>query len=355
MKTLSLLITLVFSITVQAKNLPLPDLPEPVSNNAVASVTTEDGQYIVSFMGLGAGKTHEDTHNKVWMLKLGENQWQPMPPVPSSLPLEGRLASVAVGVKNFAYVFGGYTVAQDHTEVSSPDNFRFNPQTQEYSQIAPMPVATDDAVALSYQDKYIYLISGWHNDGNVNLVQIYDIEANTWRQASPFLGQPVFGHAGGMVDNKMLICDGVIVKAQAQKRRSFAAEPACYMGIVDKQQPTKIDWRIIPHPTGVARYRMAASGYDAQNSVIFVGGSDNPYNYNGMGYDGNPSEPSNKIWQYRFDKRSWSFTKAESATMDHRGLLILQKHRTALTLGGMHKGQTVTSSVHKLGLTLLSE
>ena len=37
-----------------------------------------------------------------------------------------------------------------------------------------MPVPVDDSVALSYKERYIYLISGWHNDGNVNLVQVYD-------------------------------------------------------------------------------------------------------------------------------------------------------------------------------------
>ncbi len=350
MKFKLLLLTLLFTLNSLAGNLTLPDLPEPVSNNAVALVSTEAGQHIVSFMGLGVGKTYKDVHDKVWMLTLGDTQWQQMPAVPSSLSLKGRLASVAIGVKGYAYVFGGYTVAEDHTEISSPDNFRFDPKTQSFTKIAPMPVPTDDAVALSYQDKYIYLISGWHNDGNVNLVQIYDIDANTWQQASPFLGQPVFGHAGGIVDNKILLCDGVIVKAQAQKRRTFLPEPACYTGTINSEQPSKIDWRAIPHPTGVARYRMAARGYKPKNSVIFVGGSDNPYNYDGIGYDTKPSEPSNKIWLYNLEEQTWSFKTAERASMDHRGLLILPEKEIALTLGGMAENQTVTDTVNTVKL-----
>jgi N-acetylneuraminic acid mutarotase len=350
MKTLRLFIALIFATTIQAKSLHLPNLPEPVSNNAVAKVTTDTGQYLISFMGLGAGKTYKDVHDKVWMLTLGENHWKAMPAVPSSLPLKGRLASVAIGVKGYAYVFGGYTVAEDHTEVSSPDNFRFDPDDQSYTKIAPMPVATDDAVALSYQDKYIYLISGWHNDGNVNLVQIYDIKANTWQQASPFLGKPVFGHAGGIVDNRMLICDGVIVKAQAQNRRTFLAEPACYTGTINQENPTKIDWRVIPHPTGVARYRMAANGDKASNTVLFLGGSDNPYNYDGIGYNGEPSKPSDTIWRYNFDSKSWSFEVTKNASMDHRRLLILPKQKTALTIGGMTDNQTVINAVNTISL-----
>jgi N-acetylneuraminic acid mutarotase len=354
MRIISFFITLLLAVSytkvTQANTFKLPDLPEPVSNNAVAKVTSEKATYIVSFMGLGSGKTHKDVHDKVWMLKLGEDHWEPMPPVPSSLSLKGRLASIAIGIKDSAYIFGGYTVAEDHTEVSSPDNFRFDPKTKSYTQIAPMPVATDDAVALSYQDKYIYLISGWHNDGNVNLVQIYDIDNDTWQQASPFLGKPVFGHAGGIVDNKILVCDGVIVKAQAQKRRTFLPEPACYLGIIDQKQPTKIDWRVIPHPTGVARYRMAASGDKASNSVFFLGGSDNPYNYDGIGYDGKPSKPSKKIWIYNFVSESWSFKATKSASMDHRGLLILPEQNIVLTIGGMTENQTVVSAVNTISL-----
>ena len=328
----------------------LPNLPEPVSNNAIAEVNAAEGKYLISFMGLGAGKTYADVHNKAWMLKVGDKHWQEAPEVPSSLPLKGRLASIAIGVKEYAYVFGGYTVAQDHTEISSPDNFRFDPINQKYTRIAPMPVPTDDAVALSYQDRYIYIISGWHNDGNVNLVQIYDIESDSWTQGSPFLGKPVFGHAGGIVDNKMVVCDGVIVAAQAQKRRTFKAEPSCYLGMINPQQHEKIDWRTIPHPTGVARYRMAAAGDESQKRIVFMGGSDNPYNYDGIGYDGKPSGPSNKLWLYDLEKEAWSFATAAQASMDHRGLILLPEQQKALTIGGMKENQTVISTVQDIAL-----
>ncbi len=41
----------------------LPALPEAVANNAVAAVDTASGRYLVSFLGLGAGKTHKDIVN----------------------------------------------------------------------------------------------------------------------------------------------------------------------------------------------------------------------------------------------------------------------------------------------------
>lgn len=42
----------------------LPDLPEPVTNNAVAVLPVDDGQALFSFMGLGSGKTYADVHSK---------------------------------------------------------------------------------------------------------------------------------------------------------------------------------------------------------------------------------------------------------------------------------------------------
>lgn len=205
----------------------IPSLPEPVANNAVAKVTTKSGDYLISFMGLGSKKDHLAVHNKVWALKVGDKQWRAKSPVPSSLPLQGRLASIAVGIGENAYVFGGYTVAEDHSEISSPDNFNYQVETDQYTRIAKMPVPVDDAVALVYQQRFIYVISGWHNDGNVNLVQIYDTKTDSWLQGSPLPDHAVFGHAGGIVGGFMVICDGVKVKPLKDKRRTFAPETAC--------------------------------------------------------------------------------------------------------------------------------
>ena len=329
----------------------LPSLPEAVSNNAVAKVSTESGDYLLSFMGLGAGKTYHDVHNKAWALSLNtaqaESSWLQKSSVPSSLPLKGRLASIAVGVKDKAYLFGGYTVSEDHSEVSSPDNFMYHVGTDHYTKIANMPVPVDDAVALVYQQRFIYLISGWHNDGNVNLVQVYDVQQDTWSQASPYLGVPVFGHAGGIVGNKMVVCDGVKVQAREGKRRTFVSEPACYLGIIEPTNPLKIDWRALAHPTSVARYRMASAGIVSTSKMVFFGGSDNPYNYNGIGYNGEPSEPSKHVWVYDLVSQKWSVSSAMLASMDHRGAVRVNTNGKAqlLTIGGMGAKQNSISAL----------
>ncbi|MDM7861610.1 kelch repeat-containing protein [Alteromonas sp. ASW11-36] len=333
---------LIVGLAVQADN-RWPVLPEPVSNNAVALVRIKDNPVLLSFMGLAQDKDWRAVHNRVFSYQLGQNAWQPRQPVPSSLPLTGRLAAIAVGIGEDAYLFGGYTVAEDHEEISSPDNYRYSLLTNTYDVLAPSPVPVDDAVALVYQERFIYLISGWHNDGNVNLVQIYDIENNAWQQASPFPGKAVFGHAGGIVGNVMLICDGVSVRYHPEKRRDFTMESACFRGEIDSKNQSRINWTTVPHPTATGRYRMAASGLDDRGVIAFVGGATNPYNFNGIGYNGAPAEPSADVWLYQIESGKWQVVTSGHASMDHRGLLVVEDE--LLRVGGMQAKQSVSDKI----------
>jgi N-acetylneuraminic acid mutarotase len=328
-----------------------PLMPEKVTNNAVTKVVINNEHYFLSFSGLGSIKTYQDVHNKSFSYDTKQQLWQKISPVPlsssdlkSTNNLQGRLASVATSINDTAYIFGGYTVAEDHSEVSISDVYSYNLLTDKYTLLTPMPVPVDDSVALPFQQKHIYLVSGWHNSGNVNLVQLYNTQTNQWQQATPFPGKAVFGHAGGIVDNKMLICDGVAIKVHEKTRRTYQDEAACYLGIIDAKQPNKIDWQIIKHPTGNARYRMAAKGIPLEQKVVFVGGSDNPYNYNGIGYDGNPSQPSDEIWFFDLNSRQWQIQKSKTTTMDHRGLVLFKKE--LLTIGGMTANQQVLNSIN---------
>jgi len=325
-------------------------LPEPVANNAVTHLIIKNKQYLLSFSGLGKNKTYQDVHNKAFIYDVNMNKWKPIAPVPIEKPvkgLTGRLASVATSIKNKAYIFGGYTVAKDHSEVSVPDVYSYDVTNAKYKKLTSMPVPVDDSVALPYNNRYIYLVSGWHNDGNVNLVQLYDIKTDTWQQASPFPGKPVFGQAGGIVGNTLVICDGVRVDVHINKSRSYAAEANCYLGKIDLQKPSKITWQLLAHPTGKSRYRMAATGVDKYQKIVFIGGSNTPYNYNGMGYNGHASSPDNGVWIYDINKQTWQVKTTPKATMDHRGLILLNDH--LLTIGGMGKYQQVLQTINQHG------
>ncbi len=319
---------------------PAP-LPKPVTNNAVASVKAGRRQYLVSFNGLGEGKTHADTLASTWIYDSRARQWSEADPVPGEA---GRLASVAAAAGRLVYVFGGYTVAGDGTEISTPWTHAFDPRKRRFEERAPMPVPVDDAVAVTFDDRYVYLVSGWHDLGNVNLVQRYDTREDTWVQATPIPGPAVFGHAGGIVGDTIVYCDGVAVAVHGDRPRDFAAVPDCYMGIIDNEDGRRIDWRAVDYHPGLPRYRMAAAGVPAANGVLFVGGSENPYNYNGIGYNGQPSEPAGDGLLFDIDTQRWRVLGFEGeATMDHRGLVPFAGQW--LTVGGMVSGQRVTDRV----------
>ena len=311
-------------------------LPEPVANNAVAYY---DGE-IYSFAGLSAGKTWTEVHAKAFKCAPSKSTCEILPPLPDG---KGRLAATAQTVGDIIYIMGGYTVAEDHTEVSTPEVFAFDPKTNTYTRRTDIPVPVDDSVSYVYQDRYIYLISGWHKDTNVADVQIYDTANDSWQRATDWPGAPVFGHAGGGVGNVMVICDGVEIMPPKDKdsRRTFETISACWRGDINAANITDITWTRLPQLPGKGLYRMAATGVADRNLVLFAGGTDNAYNYNGIGYNKIPSVPSAHVWGYDISANDYVvFDDKPKATMDHRGLINLGEGRFA-TLGGMGDGQVV--------------
>jgi len=318
----------------------LAPLPEPVSNNAVVSVAVGGEQYLISFAGLGAGKGHADTLATTWIYSSASASWSKADDLPGGV---GRLASTAAAAAGRAWVFGGYTVEEDGNEVSTPWVHAFDPVSGEFEERAPMPVPVDDAVAVTYQNRYIYLVSGWHDSGNVNLVQRYDTVDNSWVQATPTPGPGVFGHAGGIVGNTIVYCDGVAIEPHPDRRRDFTASDKCFIGTIDTDDPRRIDWRTLNAHPGVPRYRMAAAGSEGLGAVIFAGGSDNPYNYSGIGYNGTPSEPAPGILLFNLESGEWEVIEASVGTMDHRALVEFRGE--FVTAGGMLANQQTTDRV----------
>ena len=323
--------------------MPALQLPEPLSNNAVAYHA--ETQTVYSFAGLGAGKTWQDVTASAYACDLAQKSCETIAKLPDGV---GRLASTAQIVGDTIYVFGGYTVAEDGSEISMPEVWAYDVKAQTYSRAADMPVPVDDSVSLVYQDRYIYLISGWHKDDNVVNVQIYDTQTDTWQPVTDWPGAPVFGHAGGIVEGVMVVCDGVqiVPPKSSDARRTFEDINACWRGDIDRADPKTIAWRKLPQLPGRGNYRMAATGWANANMVIFAGGSDNPYNYNGIGYDTVPSSPSAHVWGYDIPADKYVvFADKPVATMDHRALVHLGASRF-MTVGGMVQNQTVTGQAH---------
>lgn len=314
---------------------------EPITNNAVAGIEREGRTYFYTFNGLGAGKTGRDTSAVAWQLDPATGTAKRLADVPGGI---GRLASTAVTVGARVYIFGGYSIAPDGSEKSTPEVFAFDPATGQYEARAAMPTPVDDAVAVLYRGRYIYLVSGWHDTGNVALVQVLDTRENRWFEATAYPGTPVFGHAGGIVGETLVIADGVKGVRLDDGRPAFVISGEAYAGEIDASDPSVISWRALPPHPGKPLYRMAATGVAERGLILFAGGGENPYNYNGIGYDGVPSRPSDAVFGFDVGADGWrQMASKPRATMDHRGLLRFG--RQFCTLGGMAGDQRVIADI----------
>lgn len=312
-------------------------LPTPITNNAVAAVRTPTGAAIFSLLGIDSTKAWDGRPPIALRWDVGSDEWRAVREVPG----EGRLAATAEAIRGKIYLLGGYIVAEDGSERSLPNVDIYDPETDRWSSGASIPLPVDDAVSGVWRDSLIYLVSGWHDRDNVADVQLYDPAADRWMAATPIPGPPVFGHAGGIAGNAIVYIDGTRTDPEGQPR--FRIEGSAWAGEIDPEHPERIRWRRLPPHPGPPLYRAAAAGI-SDRWVLFAGGTDNPYNYDGLGYDGVASEPRTGAfaWDTRYGRWS-SLPDLSIPTMDHRGIAIAGAD--LFVVGGMESGQRVTRRV----------
>jgi N-acetylneuraminic acid mutarotase len=349
-RSLPVLFCLLLAATLHAAQEPkLSPLPSPVSNNAVAISHGTKNLQIFSFMGIGPKKTWDAITNSAYRLDLSTGKWTELRPVPG---VAGRLAASAAAFHEQVFIVGGYVVDGQGGETTVSDVNVYVPAENRYYRGADIPTPVRDSVIGVYRDRYIYLISGWSGPkaDAVRNVQVYDTEKDRWMEATPIPGTPVFGHAGAIVGNTIVYLDGAY-KNPSGASPKYVASSECWMGKITKHDPTKIEWSKLPAHPGSAHYRIAVGASEKEGRIYFSGGSDNPYNYNGTGYNGQPSEPSPVTFAFNVRSGKWQTVSENTPdpTMDHRGLLIT--HRGLILVGGMEKGQQVSAQVRvvKLG------
>ena len=319
----------------------LPPLPIPVTNAAVANGTIEGVQWIVSLLGVDSTKRWSGITQRAHAWTSETRQWRRLPDVPGP---HGRLASSAQIIRDRVFLLGGYTVDSAGKERSVANVDIYDPREREWRRGADIPVAIDDAVIGVYRDSLLYVISGWHDTNSVQTVQLYDVVRDAWYATTPIPGPGVFGHSGGLSGNTIVFVDGAVRQAGPVKYRLISQ---VWIGTIDKKQPTIISWRVGPAHPGPPVYRAAVGVCGAQ--IVFAGGTANPYNYNGIGYDGRPSEPV--ALEFGFDTKRGTWEQGPpltSPSMDHRGMAVVGD--TAWILGGMRAKQAVSASLDRISL-----
>jgi len=308
MKKTALFLPVLFAIFLRAADQPkIRPMPIAVTNNAVAAL--RGGLDVYSLMGIGTKKTWDDITNKVYVFHIVGAKWAEERPVPG---VAGRLGASAIGAHGQIFLFGGYVVDGRGTEITVPDVNSYVPNDRRWYRGADMPVPVDNAVIGVNQNRYIYLVGGRSKDGPVNNVQVYDDEKNTWSQATPFPGTPVFGSAGGLTDDAIVFVDGA--KKNPENGAPYVTSDDCWIGKIDKKDPTKIAWSKLPPHPGTARFGIVA-GVE-KNRVIFSGGSASYHNFKGMDPDGKPVELSTLTFDFDAHGNRWE--TIEENTFDPR-------------------------------------
>jgi hypothetical protein len=315
-------------------------LPEPVSNNAVAIAKNGKHEGIYSFMGIGAKKTWDAITNAAYVMDTRTGKWSELHPVPGPA---GRIGASAIGARGQVLLLGGYTVDGQGGEITVSDFSVYEPAGHRWFRGTDLPVAIHDAVVGMYRDRYLYVISGGSKKDAVSNVQVYDSEKNKWQQATPIPGTPVFGHAGGLVDDTIVYVDGAHKNAAGTP--SYVTSDECWMGKIDHKDITKVQWTQLPEHPGTAHYRIAAGTSEKEHKIYFSGGSEAPYDYNGIGSDGHPAEPSPVTFAFDAHSGKWETVNEDTPdpTMDLRGLIVAQGR--LVLVGGMEKGQRVSADV----------
>jgi N-acetylneuraminic acid mutarotase len=336
-------LAVLFCITFFALALPAAEhkwdpLPLAVANNAVAMAKVDKRLYLFSFMGIGEKKTWKDVTNRAFMLNTEDGRWTEIRPVPGPA---GRLAASAIAVKDVVYLLGGYTLDSRGVITSGRTMEVLLPSRGIWYRGADMPTPLDDTVVGVYRDRYIYTVSGWSQTETVASVQIYDTEKDKWHQATPIPGNPVFGHAGALVGDTIVYVDGAYKNPSANPQ--YIASEECWMGKIDRHDPTKIQWTKLPSHPGKARFRIAAGGSERDQKIYFSGGSEDLHNYAGIGYDGHPSDPVAMTFAWNLRTSKWEVVSENTPnpTMDNRGLLVTPE--SIVRIGGMEKDQKIST------------
>ena len=152
-------------------------------------------------------------------------------------------------------------------------------------------------------------------------------------------GTPVFGHAGAIVGDTIVYVDGAYEIASGNPH--YVASDKCDRAKFKRAIQTKLNGRNCPRTLATRVTVLPREGQTEDQKIYFTGGTDNPYNINGIGYDGKPSEPSPITFAFNIKTSKWEVVNENTPepTMDHRDLVATKEG--LIVVGGMVKGQQV--------------
>jgi hypothetical protein len=107
---------------------------------------------------------------------------------------------------NQIYVFGGYTNTTLGGEVATA--FRYSVNGDNWTPIAPMPIATANSGATCGADGKIYVVGGVSGGVSIDTVQVYNPASNSWSISTPLPERLTAAAMGVDSDGRLLVAGG---------------------------------------------------------------------------------------------------------------------------------------------------
>lgn len=319
----------------------LAPMPIAITNHAIAAVEVSGEDYVYTFGGLGEGKTHEDITLRSFKYDVASNIWSEIGALPDTM---GKVAAAASTVNGKIYIIGGYHVFPDGHEKSSAKVHVYDPATDQFlADATDIPIPIDDQVQVVWQDKLIYVISGWCDSLNINKVQVFDPAKNQWHPGNDLPLTPefsVFGSTGVCVGNQIYFAGG----AGNRQDGNFPLQSFLRIGSINPDNPTQVSWSSSENENA-RLYRPGVGVIDGQ--PVWVGGAAQSYNYNGIAYVGNPVEPLEALRSFDPSSGSWTDQPLALKVMDLRGAAQIG-NKDIIIAGGMGATQLVSNRTVRL-------
>lgn len=327
----------------------LSDMPVPTSNNALCEAIVNGDKYVYSFGGITDSLTPSDIHQRVFKYSVLDDQWTEQYPLPDSM---GKIGSAASFVNNRIYIMGGYHVDTNLNEYSSDRVHIYNPFLDTFEvNGSPIPTPIDDHVQAVWRDSLIYVITGWSNNSNVPLVQIYNPYFNSWEAGTEVPDDNTFKAFGA---SGYILGDTIYYHGGVSGSPGFEAQSYLRKGVIDPNDPTQISWEMVSEPGGGDNYRMACSGHG--KTIFFVGGAQIAYNFDALSYsNGTQVYPNRRIMKYNSGSGQVSNTfNTTYDPMDLRGIAKLGGGNWIIA-GGIDTSRVASTSTYLLHNESLSD
>ncbi len=112
--------------------------------------------------------------SEVQVYDTATDSWSLTTPLP-----EGRHHTGIAAIDGLLYVVGGFAKSYLSVWHAVATVYQYNPATQEWRELAPMPTARGALGVAVYQNR-LYAIGGYDGEHNSGVVEIFDPQTNTW-------------------------------------------------------------------------------------------------------------------------------------------------------------------------------